>query len=73
MGTVSYVRWLLNYLCQANTVVALTADDMDSALASDVDAPLFDPYVMGDTGFGQLKTRYAVYIPPPLVGHILGR
>ena len=38
-----------------------------------MDAPLFVPYVVGDAECKQVKTRYAVYIPPPLVGHILGR
>ena len=71
MGTVSCVRWLPTYMRQANTVVALTAGAMDSALSGDVYAPLFGPYVMGDAWFEQVKTRYAVYIPPPLVGHLL--
>ena len=73
MGMVSCVRWLSTYMRQANTVVALTADAMDSALAGDVEAPLFGPYVMGDARFEQVKTQYAVCVPPPLVGHLLGR
>ena len=52
--------------------MALTANAMDSALAGDVDATLFGPYMMGDAEFEQVKTRYAVYVPPPLVGHLLG-
>ena len=64
MGTVSCVRWLPTYMRQANTVVAPTADAMDSALAGDVDAHLFGTYVMDDSGFEQIKTRYAVYAPP---------
>ena len=28
---------------------------------------------MGDAECEQVKTRYAVYVPPPLVGHLLGR
>ena len=73
MGLVSYVRWLSEYMRQTSTVVALTAGALDSALAGDVDAPLFGTYAMGDAECGQVKTRYAVYVPPPLVGHLLGR
>ena len=28
---------------------------------------------MVDAGFKQVKTRYAVYVPPPLVVYLLGR
>ena len=56
MGTVSCVLWLPTYMRQANTVVALTADAMDNALAVDVDAPLFGPYMIGNAGFKQVKT-----------------
>ena len=73
MVSVSCVRWLQAYMRQTCTLVALTAGAMDSALAGDVDTPLFGPYVAGDTECKQVKTRYAVYVPPPLVGHILGR
>ena len=73
MGTVSCVCWLPAYMRQASTVVALTAGAMDSALSGNVDAPLFDPYVMGDVECEQVKKRYAVYVPPPLVNHLLGR
>ena len=51
---------------QIRTVVALTAGAMDSALADDVDAPLFGPYTVGDGERKQVNTRYAVYAPPPL-------
>ena len=50
---------------QTSTVVALTASAMNSALAGDVDAPLFGPYVMDNTECKQVKTWYAVYVPPP--------
>ena len=73
MGLVSCVRWLPAYMRQTSTVVALTAGAMDSALAGDVDAPLFGPYTVGDGECEQVKTRYAMYVPPPLVGHLLGR
>ena len=66
MGSVSCDRWLPAYMRQTSTVVALTAGAMDSALAGDVDAPLFGPYAMGDAECEQVKTRYAVYVPPPL-------
>ena len=66
MGSVSCVRWLPEYMRQTSTVVALTAGAMDSALTGDVDAPLFGPYAVGDAEFEQVKTRYAVYVPPPL-------
>ena len=46
---------------------------MDSALAGDVDTPLFGPYVVVDTECKQVKTRYAVYVLLPLVGYFLGR
>ena len=46
---------------------------MESALAGRVDAPLFGPYTVGDAECEQVKTRYAMYVPPPLVGHLLGR
>ena len=72
MGTVSCVLWMPTYMHQANTLVALTADAMDSALPGDVDAPLFCPYVMGEAGYEQVKTQYAVYVPPSLFGHLLG-
>ena len=52
------------------TVVALTVGAMDSALAGDMYAPLFGPYVMGDAECKQVKTPYDVYVPPPLVGHL---
>ena len=65
MGSVSCFRWLPEYMRQTSTVVALTSGTMDSALAGDVDAPLFGPYVVGDAECEQVKTRYAVYIPPP--------
>ena len=71
MGTVSCVRWLRSYIRQTSTVVALTADTMYSDLAGNLYAPLFGPYVMSDAGLSQVKTRYAVYVPPPLVGHLL--
>ena len=61
------------YMRQANTVVALTAGAIYSALSGDVNTSRFGTYVMGDAGFEQVKTWYAVYIPPPLVGHLLGR
>ena len=64
MGTVSCVHWLPAYMRKTNTVVALTADAMDSALAGNVDSPLFGPYVIGEVGINQVKIRYAVYIPP---------
>ena len=35
--------------------------------------PLFGLYMMGDGKCEQVKTRYAVYVPPSLVGHLLGR
>ena len=73
MGSVSCVLWMPAYMRQTSTVVALTAGAMDSDLAGDVDAPLFGPYVVGDVDCKQVKTRYAVYVPPPLVGHLLGR
>ena len=73
MGSVSCVRWLPAYMRQTSTVVDLTAGVMESALTSDVDAPLFGTYAVGDAECKQVKTRYAVYIPPPLVGHLLGR
>ena len=57
MGSVSCVRWLPAYMRQARTVVALTTGAMEIALAGDVDTPLFGPYM---------------YVPPPLVGHLLG-
>ena len=66
MGLVSCVRWLPEYMRQTSTVVALTAGAMDSALVGDVDAPLFDPYTVGDGECEQVKTRYAVYVTPPL-------
>ena len=72
MGTVSCVYWMPTYMRQANTVVALMAGAMDSALTGNVDAPLFGPYMICDAGFKQVKTRYDVYVPPPLVGHLLG-
>ena len=59
MGLVSCVRWLPAYMRQTSTVVALTAGAMDSALAGDVDAPLFGLYMMGDGKCEQVKTRYA--------------
>ena len=52
--------------------MALTENAMDSTLAGDVDATLFGPYMMGDADFEQVNTRYAMYVPPPLVGHLLG-
>ena len=58
---------------QTSTVVALTAGAMDSALAGEVDAPLFGPYTVGDGECEQVKTQYAVYVLPPLVGHLPGR
>ena len=73
MGSVSCVRWLPAYMRQTRTVVALTAGAMYSALAGDVDAPLFGTYAVGDAECEQVKTRYAVYVPPPLVGRLLGR
>ena len=73
MGSVYCVRWLLAYMRQTSTVVSLTAGAMDSALAGDVDAPLFGPYTVGDGECEQVKTRYYVYVPPPLVDHLLGR
>ena len=71
MGTVSCVRWLPAYMRQTSTVVALTADAMDSALSGDVDSLLFGHYAMGNAGLEQVKTRYAIYVLPPLVGHLL--
>ena len=65
MGSVSCVCWLPVYMRQTITLVALTAGAMDSALAGDVDAPLFGPYAVGDAEFEQVKTQYAVYVPPP--------
>ena len=50
---------------QTSTVVVLTAGAMESDLDGNVDVPLFGPYVMGDTEYKQVKTRYAVYVPPP--------
>ena len=47
MGLVSCVRWLPAYMRQTSTVLALTAGALDSALAGDVDAPLFVPYAVG--------------------------
>ena len=73
MGLVSCVRWLPAYMRQTSTVVALTAGAMDSALAGEVDAFLFGPYVVGDAECKQVKKWYAVYVPPPLVGHLFGR
>ena len=73
MGLVSCVRYLSAYMRQTSTVVALAAGAMDSALAGDVDAPLFGPYTVSDGECEQVKTGYAVYVPPPLVGHLLGR
>ena len=73
MGSMSCVGWLPAYMRQTSTVVALTTGAMDSALAGDMDAPLFGPYVVGDAECEQVKTRYAVYVPPPLVRHLLGR
>ena len=58
---------------QTSTVVALTAGAIDSALAGNVDVPLFGPYTVGNRECEQVKTRYAVYVPPPLVGHLLGQ
>ena len=66
MGLMSCVRWLLAYMRQTSTVVALAAGAMDSAIAGDVDAPLFGPYTVGDGECEQVKTRHAVYAPPPL-------
>ena len=65
MGSVYCVRWLPAYRRQISAVMALTTGAMDSALAGDVDAPLFGPYAMGDAECEQVKTRYAVYVPPP--------
>ena len=65
MGLVSCVRWFPAYMRQTITVVALMEGAMDSALAGDVDAPLFGPYAVGDAGCEQVKTRYAVYVPTP--------
>ena len=65
MGSVSCVRWLPAYMRQTSTVVALMTGAMDSALAGNVDAPLFGPYTVGDGECEQVKTRYAVYVPPP--------
>ena len=65
MGLVSYVCCLSEYMRQTSTVVALTAGALDSALAGDMDAPLFGPYAVGDTECEQVKTWYAVYVPPP--------
>ena len=73
MGLVSCVRWLPAYMRQTSTVVALATGAMDSAISSDVDASLFGPYAVGDAECIQVKTRYAVYVLPPLVGHLLGR
>ena len=73
MGSVSCVRWLPAYMRQTSTVLALTAGAMGSALAGNVDAPLFGPYTVGDGECEQVKTRYAVYVPPSLVGHLIGR
>ena len=73
MGSVSCVRWLPAYMRHTSTVVAHTADAMYSALSGDVDAPLFGPYTVGEEECEQVKTRYAVYVPPPLVGHLLGQ
>ena len=66
MGLVSCVRWLPAYMRQTSTVVALMAGAMDSALAGDVDASLFGPYTVGDGECEQVKTWYALYVPPPL-------
>ena len=66
MGLVSCVRWLPAYMRQTRTVVVITSVAMDSALASNVDAPLFGPYKVGDWECEQVKIRYAVYAPPPL-------
>ena len=71
MGLVSCVRWLPAYMRQTSTVVVLTAGAMYSALAGDVEAPLFGPYTVGEEECEQVKTRYAVYVHPPLVGHLL--
>ena len=73
MGLMSCVHCLTEYIRHNSTVVALTVGAMDSALAGDVDAPLFGPYVVGDAECKQVKTRYTVCIPPPLVGHLLGQ
>ena len=73
MGLVSCIRWLPAYIHQTSTVVALTAGTMDSALTVDLDAPLFDPYAVGDTECKQVKIWYSVYVPHPLVGHLLGQ
>ena len=66
MVSVSCVRWLPAYIRQTITVVALTAGAMDSALAGNVDAPLFGSSMAGARECEQVKTRYAVYVPPPL-------
>ena len=66
LGLVSCVRWLPAYMRQTSTVLALTTGAMDSALAGDVDAPLFGTYTVGDGECKQVKTRYAVYALPPL-------
>ena len=71
MGSVSCVRWLPVYMRQNRTVVVLTADAMESALAGNVDAPLFGTYVMGNIEYEQVNTWYAVFVPTPLVGHLL--
>ena len=68
MGSMSCVGWLPAYMRHTSTVVELTLGAMDSALAGDVDAPLFGTYVVGDAECEQVKTRYAVYISLPLVG-----
>ena len=73
MGLVSCVRWLPAYMRQTSTVMALTAGSMDSALAGNVDFPLFGTYVVGDAECEQVKTRYTVYVPPPFVVHLLGQ
>ena len=65
MGSVSCVRWLTAYRRQTSPVVALTTGAMDSALVGDVNAPLFGPYTVGDAECKKVKTRYAVYVPPP--------
>ena len=51
---------------QNSTVVALMAVALDSALAGDVDAALFGPYLMGNVECKQVMTRYALYVPSPL-------
>ena len=43
MGLVSCVRWLLAYMRQTSTVVALIAGAMENALNGDVDAPSLVP------------------------------